>query len=615
MPAIARLVLVELVGDAPPALHLAPLATIASSIATVREALTPYLAPAATVDHVRDLAAFDALAPQDGITAIYAVGHGWRAADGRYTVAVRATGAGETRLLDGDALLAAIARVVAREQRAVCFVDTCAAAALAATLPGAVGDRCTFVFASAADESALEYPLDRATRFALALRDALAREPADIDAVALALDLRRRLIAPGLLPPQQVSYWSLGSPLVLTRAGRSGTAAGAWKTHRVLRAALLTGGALAAIAVIAAAAYYRTHERIRITLGDLATIASDVQIEVARLEPATNQRVPLERFHAGASTQFRVLEPAADLLVVISARYTDGAPRALHFHLHHQPGWAWRAKNTDLRLPPAEEILRHPTMAYIPAGPWLKDETRTLTVNRQPYWIDIAPVTVQRYLPVALRAAASGAIERDRSVLLHDIQNAAGVEATGMTQLPKLLGDLGAVFSVIDAAERPIARTTPAEEAAALLPRVHVACPTCPAPMSLDEARAYCAGRGMRLPTRAQWELAARGTDGRRFPWGDRWNDAYGNAGFPPDVGKPMTLRPSGEFVGGASPYGVIDLVGNAGDWIEPEGAYEHTFMGGLYRYNRDDCTVFSTSPDTGEIWPRYEVTCRCVSR
>lgn len=141
--------------------------------------------------------------------------------------------------------------------------------------------------------------------------------------------------------------------------------------------------------------------------------------------------------------------------------------------------------------------------------------------------------------------------------------------------------------------------------------------------MSLDEARAYCHARGMRLPTRAQWELAARGTDGRRFPWGDAWgealgsprNEVFGNAGFPQDAGKPMRLRPSTDFPRGASPFGVLDLVGNAGDWIEPdEGGYERVFMGGLYRYNQDDCTTFFVSPDTGDPLPRYEVTCRCVS-
>lgn len=164
------------------------------------------------------------------------------------------------------------------------------------------------------------------------------------------------------------------------------------------------------------------------------------------------------------------------------------------------------------------------TMIAVPAGPFVRgdesgdpDEKPTARINLAAFAIDRTEVTVEQYS-----------------------------ECVAAKACPAIAGSSGK-----NSAKLPVTQ------------------------VSWQEAVAYCQWAGKRLPSESEWEKAARGQDGRRYPWGNEFSCQRGNFGnFSMDgrcaeegaPGKPVIV---GLYPSGASPYGVLDMAGNVWEWTQ----------------------------------------------
>lgn len=164
-------------------------------------------------------------------------------------------------------------------------------------------------------------------------------------------------------------------------------------------------------------------------------------------------------------------------------------------------------------------------MVTIPAGPFLMgnpegkgrdDERPQRSVYLDEFAIDQVEVTNERYM--------------------------AFVKSTGHRNPPNPYGT-GSLTSINGIEQLPVVQTT------------------------WYDSKAYCAWAKKRLPTEAEWEKAARGTDGRLYPWGNE-PPTPKRANFDREWEEEKTLHPVGSLPDGDSPYGVKDMAGNAREWV-----------------------------------------------
>jgi len=217
--------------------------------------------------------------------------------------------------------------------------------------------------------------------------------------------------------------------------------------------------------------------------------------------------------------------------------------------------------------PPAQPIshARFPGMVYVPSGPFIRgslspfqlqrpvgsedgDEQPVRSIYLSGFFIDRTEVSNEQFAEFVEQTRHVTDAERSGGGLYFD-RDAFHYDPRMTWRDPA--GDGAGVGSLLDH------------------PVVHV---------SWFDAKAYCEWRGLDLPTEAQWEKAARGVDGRIYPWGDEFDARFANYCDASCVAKDRSgatesdgferTAPVDAFAAGASPYGALNMAGNVWEWV-----------------------------------------------
>ena len=202
---------------------------------------------------------------------------------------------------------------------------------------------------------------------------------------------------------------------------------------------------------------------------------------------------------------------------------------------------------TDTPTPPPPPVKVEVPMIAIPAGEFTMGSDHE--VERPPHTVSVEAFEIDQFEVTSEEFAKF-------------------VEGTGYVTDAEKAGDMSWRFYAKDKPRHPVVKA------------------------SWNDAKAFCEWTGKRLPTEAEWEKAARGTEGFVYPWGNDWDVNKANvkeAGY-----RGTTIV--GSFPSGGSPYGVMDMAGNVAewttDWFQPYPGYpggdsEAQYFGEKYRVIR----------------------------
>lgn len=269
--------------------------------------------------------------------------------------------------------------------------------------------------------------------------------------------------------------------------------------------------------------------RIRLDRGDGLAVTLTTPVpgwQAVELKPIVESH-QLEITLVGAK---QAAAPAVLPVQTLSARAVPKAPASTA--APPPPAKAIAAKVRLTGAASAINELDGSELAWIPSGAFLRgspagqgasDERPQRSIDLEGFWITKTPITLARYQTYC--AASKTAFE----------------PTWGQSMLAAPVGDAGSY----------------------------------PVLVGWYEADAYARAMGAALPSEAQWEKAARGTDGREYPWGNTW-DSTKCASMEETLYRFSSgLRPVGSYPAGASPYGVLDMAGNVWEWVGDWYAHE----------------------------------------
>ncbi|MCC7359861.1 MAG: SUMF1/EgtB/PvdO family nonheme iron enzyme [Anaerolineales bacterium] len=297
--------------------------------------------------------------------------------------------------------------------------------------------------------------------------------------------------------------------------------------------ALLSGGVLLTLAALLAAGTLLNGAYRPATPTAMPTVTATAQ------PPAPTQPAPSATLSASATATAPAASPT-------TATTDAGTPTSAPLDTSRV---VWPADDMTGLQVPAGSFLMGSTADDRGAQP---DEQPRVSIYLDTYWIDRTEITVQQFADFV--AATGYQTEAERGAGEGDFGSPGG-----LVYSPDGL--------YVRTANWRLPQGSGAPEANPRQPVVQV---------SWADAAAYCAWAGRRLPTEAEWEKAARGPDGRLYPWGGDYDARRVNAcdsncaaawHSATDDSFART-SPVGVFATGASPYGALDLAGNVSEWV-----------------------------------------------